>query len=223
MSYVPHHHGEPHDRHAPTTRGYVIRWARYYDPFVSIFTFGRRAQLRRATADLARIQPGATVLEVGCGTGDVALAAKERAGSSGAVYGIDPAPEMIAVARGKAARAGLAVDFQVGLIEALAFPDATFDVVLSSLMMHHLPDDLKRRGLTEIARVLKPGGRLLIVDLKRPTTRIARTMTTLFLHGALREGIRDLPPLMHTAGFTQVQAGDMRFRLLGFVIGQATK
>jgi hypothetical protein len=45
----------------------------------------------------------------------------------------------------------------------------------------------------------------------------------LFLHGALREGIRDLPPLMHTAGFTQVQAGDMRFRLLGFVIGQATK
>src|SRR5204863_5051830 len=130
--------------------------------------------LRRTTVELAGIQPAERVLEVGCGTGDVAIAASERTGTGGAVYAIDPSPEMIAVARDKAARARRAVDFQVGVIEALAFPDASFDVVLSSLMMHHLPNDLKRRGLAEIARVLKPDGRLLIVDFKRPTTRMGR-------------------------------------------------
>jgi demethylmenaquinone methyltransferase/2-methoxy-6-polyprenyl-1,4-benzoquinol methylase/phosphoethanolamine N-methyltransferase len=198
----------------------MIRWARYYDSFVSVFTLGRRTQLRQATVALAGIQPGATVLEVGCGTGDVALAACERAGAGGAVYGIDPSPEMIAVARDKAARLGRAVDFQIGVIETLAFPDASFDVVLSSLMMHHLPGGLKQRGLTEIARVLKPGGRLLIVDFKRPTTRWARMMNHLFMHGGLHEGVQDLPALLHTAGFTQVQIGDTRFGMLGFVIGQ---
>ncbi len=192
MSHLPHHHATPRDTQAPATPGMVIHWASYYDMVVNLFMLGRRSQLRRATVELAHIQPGATVLEVGCGTGDVALAARERAGSGGSVHGIDPSPEMIAVAREKAERAGVAVEFQVGVIEALAFPDASFDVVLSSLMMHHLPGDLKRRGLAEIARVLKPGGRLLIVDFKRPTTRMARALLTLLFHGALREGVQDL-------------------------------
>ena len=56
------------------------------------------------------------------------------------------------------------IEFQIGVIERLPFPDQTFDVVLSTLMMHHLPDPLKRQGLSEIARVLKPGGRLVIAD-----------------------------------------------------------
>jgi ubiquinone/menaquinone biosynthesis C-methylase UbiE len=218
-----HRHPARSDAHSPATRGSVIHWASHYDSLVGLLLLGDRARLRRATVDMIPIQPGARVLEVGCGTGDVALAARERAGSDGAVYGIDPAPEMIAVARDKATRAGLAVDFQVGVIEALAFPDASFDVVLSSLMMHHLPDDLKRRGLAEIARVLKPGGRLLIVDIKRPTTRIGRALITLSFHGGLRAGVQDLPKLLFEAGFTQVQAGDMRFTLLGllgFVVGQ---
>jgi len=201
----------------------VIHWASYYDMVVNLFMLGRRSQLRRATVELAHIQPGATVLEVGCGTGDVALAARERAGSGGSVHGIDPSPEMIAVAREKAVRAGVAVDFQVGVIEALAFPDASFDVVLSSLMMHHLPGDLKRRGLAEIARVLKPGGRLLIVDFKRPTTRMARALITLLFHGALREGVQDFSTLVEQTGFTEVQVGDLRFGALGFVAGRVAK
>jgi ubiquinone/menaquinone biosynthesis C-methylase UbiE len=181
---------------------------------------GRRAQLRQRTVALANIQPGERVLEVGCGTGDVALAASASVGPSGAVAGIDPSPEMIAVARAKAARAGRAVDLQVGVIEALAFPDASFDVVLSSLMMHHLPDDLKREGLAEIARVLRPGGRVLIVDVKRPTGRLGRAMLTLMLHGGLQHGVQDLPPLLRAAGFTQIDVGNTGFRTLGFVRGQ---
>jgi ubiquinone/menaquinone biosynthesis C-methylase UbiE len=169
------------------------------------------------TVDLAQIQSGDTVLEVGCGTGDVALAAKARAGAAGVVYGIDPAPEMIDAARAKAARQGAAVDFQIGLIESLAFQDASVDVVLSSLMMHHLPDDLKRRGLAEIARVLKPGGRLLIVDFKRPGSRLGHLLAALSGHNALATAVQDLPPMARAAGFVDIEAGDTDFRMLGFV------
>jgi len=219
MAHI-HHQPDPRAAHPPATRGRLIRWARYYDSSVSILTLGHRQQLRQATVALARIQPGARVLEVGCGTGDVALVASRQVGSSGAVYGIDAAPEMIAVAQAKAARMGVAVDLQVGLIESLAFPDASFDVVLSSLMMHHLPDDLKRQGLAESARVLKPGGRLLIVDIKRPTSRLERALGHVLFHGGMRIGVQDLSPLLRAAGFTAVEAGETGFPMLGFVRGQ---
>src|SRR5215212_4293465 len=175
---------------APATRGSVIHWAGHYDQMVSLLTLGRRRRLRSMTIALAGIQPGDRVLEVGCGTGDVAIAACGPAGPHGSVSGIDAGPEMIAVARAKAARAGVAVDFRLEPIEALTYPDATFDIALSSLMMHHLPDDLKRQGMAEIARVLKPGGRLLIVDVKRPTTRLGRALNGLMMHGRLTTAIQ---------------------------------
>jgi ubiquinone/menaquinone biosynthesis C-methylase UbiE len=181
---------------------------------------GQRPRLRRTTVALARVQEGDVVLEVGCGTGDVALVAGAQSGVTGRVSGIDPSSEMIAVARAKAARSRIRVDFQIGVIEALPFPDASFDVVLSSLMMHHLPDDLKQLGLAEIARVLKPGGRLLIVDMKRPTNKIGRGMLTLAFHGGLASGVEDLPALLQGAGFTDVETGETGFWSLGFVRGQ---
>lgn len=220
MSHFHHRPASREGEHAPASSGLIIHWARFYDTLLSLLTLGRRAQLRRASIELAGIQPGARVLEVGCGTGDLALAARAKSGADGVVYGIDPAPEMIAVARDKTARAGLAVDFRPGVVEALAFPDAGFDIVLSSLMMHHLPDELKRRGLAEMARVLKPGGRLLIVDFLRPTTHLELIRIGVLLHGALRVGVQDLPALMHEAGFTEVQTGRMPVGALGFALGR---
>ena len=205
---------------APATRGSVIHWAGHYDQVVSLLTLGRRARLRSMTIALACIQPGDRVLEVGCGTGDVALAACAPAGPHGSVSGIDAGSEMIAVARAKAARAAVEIDFRVELIEALSYPDASFDIVLSSLMMHHLPDGLKRQGLAEIARVLKPGGRLLIVDVKRPNTRLGRILNRLMLHGRLQTAIQDLPAMLHDAGYIEIEAGATEFRTLGFVRGQ---
>jgi ubiquinone/menaquinone biosynthesis C-methylase UbiE len=140
-------------------------------------------------------------------TGTLALVAKQRVGATGRVAGIDPAPPMIARARRKAARRGLAIDFQVGVIERLPFPDRAFDVVLSSLMMHHLPDALKQQGLREVARVLKPGGRLLVLDAKRPA-------------GPWQSGIQDLPVLMRAAGFSRIDTGEARFLGLGFALGR---
>lgn len=205
---------------APVTTGRTIGWARHYDAAVAILTLGRARAIRAATADLARIAPGESVLDVGCGTGDVTMKAHMRAGAAGRVHGIDAAPEMIAVARQKAIRAGLEIDYRVAAVEALPFPDANVDVVVSSLMMHHLPDDLKGRALTEIRRVLRPGGRLLVVDLKRPTGHLGRMALSLVGHRQVRSGVQDLPVLLEAAGFTAVAAGETGFRSLGFARGQ---
>jgi demethylmenaquinone methyltransferase/2-methoxy-6-polyprenyl-1,4-benzoquinol methylase/phosphoethanolamine N-methyltransferase len=198
----------------------MIRHANHYDTVVRLLTLGRDRAIRQMTAEMAQIQPGDSVLDVGCGTGDLTLVAKAWAGPTGSVYGIDAAPEMIAVARRKAAQAGVDVDFQVGLIEDLSFPDRHFDVVLSSLMMHHLPGDLKRRGLAEIYRVLKPGGRLLIVDLKRPTSHASRALMALLLHRGMHSGVQDLAAILEEVGFADVEAGETRFGVLGFVRGR---
>src|SRR3989442_8696368 len=147
------------------TEGRTIRCARRYDLFVFLFTLGQAGRLRSRTADLARLIPWEAVLDVGCGTGDLTLEVARRVGSSGLVAGIDAAPEMVARARQKARRHHLAIDFRAEPVEKLFFADQTFDVVVSSLVFHHLPDGLKRQALAEIHRVLKPGGCLLLVDL----------------------------------------------------------
>jgi ubiquinone/menaquinone biosynthesis C-methylase UbiE len=201
----------------PHTEGTLIRWAPYYDLAVNVTTLGQARRLRKMTIDLARIDPGDSVLDVGCGTGEVTLLAKTRA-KQGSVYGIDPATEMIALARKKAARKGLDIDFRVGVIEALPFPDSSLDVVTSSLMMHHLPEKLKERGLAEIYRVLKPGGRLLIVDFLRPTGSFLNHLFIAFTrHHGLRSGVEDLQGLLNEAGFKQVQKLDKKVLVIGFV------
>ena len=203
------HHREPGGGSAPQTRGFVWNWARRYDLLMGMVTLGREQVFRQRIADLARLQPGESVLDVGCGTGTLAIVARQRVGETGRVSGIDPSPQMIARASRKAERAGLAIDFQVGVIEQPSFPDQSFDVVLSTFMMHHLPDDLKRRGLREIARVLKSGGRLLVLDMKGPA-------------GPWKTRIADQPALMKEAGFSQVETGEARLSRipgLSFVLG----
>ena len=210
----------PSSESALTTKGITIHWAHQYDLAVKLLTLGKDRSIRQKTLNLAHIQPGENVLDVGCGTGDLTLLAKSAAGPSGTVFGIDASPEMVAVAQHKATQSGFAVDFQAGLIENLTFPDSTFDVVLSSLMMHHLPDETKRQGLAEIHRVLKPGGRLLAVDFKRPTSGVERLIQPFLFHRGLSLGVQDLPPLMEAAGFQHVETGDAGIPMFGFARAQ---
>jgi ubiquinone/menaquinone biosynthesis C-methylase UbiE len=185
----------------------VLVW--FADTFV---LRGTLRKLRDHTIDLAQLQPGESVLDVGCGTGALAMETYERVGATGRVYGIDPGPKQIARARFKAERASLPIDFQVGVIEQLAFPDQSFDVVLSTLVMHHLPDDLKRLGLAEVARVLKPGGRLVIVDFKRAQMQQGQPARL----GAGSLGLQDVPQLLSEAGFEHLESGEIPFpRLMG--------
>lgn len=154
-----------HDQRAHHTGGMVIRWPGVYDLVMKTFFLGREQRVRRKVIAAAGLRPGELVLDVGCGTGTLALLAAEAVGPRGRVYGVDPAPEMVHRAREKAARAGAEVRFEVGLIEALDFPDQSVDVVISMLVFHHLPsDELQRAALSEVRRVLTPGGRLVLVD-----------------------------------------------------------
>jgi ubiquinone/menaquinone biosynthesis C-methylase UbiE len=118
--------------------------------------------------NLARLEPGESVLDVGCGTGSLAIAAKRKVGAQGCVCGIDAPPEMIARATAKTANWRIDVPFKTAVAEALPFADATFDVALSTLRLHHLPRKIRQQCLSEIQRVLKPGGRLLVVDFAKP-------------------------------------------------------
>jgi ubiquinone/menaquinone biosynthesis C-methylase UbiE len=131
-----------------------------YDPFT--WLFGVRSAHRRL-ADQAGIGPGDRVLEIGTGTGNLALLVAKRHPAA-EVVGLDPDPLALASARSKAERRGLRVQWDLGTAGELPYPDGSVDRVLSSLMFHHLDEDEKRRALTEVRRVLKPGGRLHLMD-----------------------------------------------------------
>lgn len=209
-SLAHHHHSAAGQEPATETRGLVMDMGWRYDLMVGFFDTaifrGKLRALRQRVVDLARLQTGEAVLDVGCGTGTLALLAKERVGATGRVAGIDPGPRQIARARAKAARRRLPIDVQVGVIERIPFPDRSFDVVFSTLMMHHLPDDLKRDGLAEIARVLKPGGRLVMVDFKRGAKHQGQSARL----GAGALGLQDQPALLMDAGFSRIDSGDIK-------------
>jgi demethylmenaquinone methyltransferase/2-methoxy-6-polyprenyl-1,4-benzoquinol methylase/phosphoethanolamine N-methyltransferase len=183
------------------------------------FAFGRF--LRRthaAVVELSAVRAGERVLDVGCGTGSLAIALKASAGPAGPVHGIDASEEMIAVARRNVSKAGVDVNVQVALAEALPFPDRTFDLVVSQLAVHHWPDDLKPSAFREMRRVLKPGGRCLIVDFEPPRSSLGRLVGRVVVgSGMMRINVADYRPLLENAGFTQAEAGRTRHSLLSYV------
>ena len=208
-----------HIEGAPDTGGLVMNLGWRYDAMVFVIDRvvfgGGLSGLQRRAIELADIHPGDNVLDVGCGTGSVAMLAKERVGKSGRVVGIDPGPRQIDRARRRAARRGAAVEFEVGVIERLTTPDQSFDAVLSTMMMHHLPIELKRRGFAEVARVLKPGGRFAIADFRASAKREGERAK----FGADESDFDDIPPLLTAAGLTVIETGDIGLRRIPGVRG----
>lgn len=213
-----HDHQKPVADSAPETAGITLHEAGRYDFFSRLIGLGVNQGNSRMVVEMAGLKPGDRVLDVGCGTGNLTLTAKARVGESGSVTGIDASPEMVDRARKNALRTGLAVEFQVGLIEKIPYPAASFDAVINRLMIHHLPDYLKRQGLAEILRVLRPGGVLFIADFGAASNSLLGHLALVFsMHRRMLTGTIALVSLVKQAGFGDVTSGPTRSAFLAFV------
>jgi ubiquinone/menaquinone biosynthesis C-methylase UbiE len=137
---------------------------RVYDPLVRFTT--REGLFKRLLIEQAAPAPGQRVLDLGCGTGTLAIEVKRREPAA-EVVGLDADPEMLAQARRKAEEVGVELELTEGFSTELPYEDGSVDLVLSTLFFHHLDPDPKRQTVREIARVLRRGGELHVADWGR--------------------------------------------------------
>jgi ubiquinone/menaquinone biosynthesis C-methylase UbiE len=190
---------------------------RFYDPLV------RRAfhesAFQRRLIEQAAIGPNHRVLDLGCGTATLALLILQIQPQA-FVVGLDRDQEILNIAKGKAAHAGLDLALHCGMAFQLPYASDCFDRVLSSLLFHHLPPAEKRRTLSEVWRVLRPGGELHFADWGKAEDW---RMRTAFLLVQLLDGFKNtsenvngkLPELLNGAGFVDVCETERLRTILG--------
>ena len=203
----------------PTTKGLVLHKAFLYDMLLWFLSRGKEGEMREKALRLARLSSGESVLDIGCGTGTLAIAAKRRVGATGMACGVDASPQMLARAIKKACKAGLEVDFRNAAVEALPFRDSQFDVVLSTLMLHHLPEKLRQECLREVRRVLKPGGRVLIIDFGPPEPRQKSIIDHFHHHG--HASLPSMIELVQRTGMEVAESGAVGISNLNYVYAAA--
>jgi ubiquinone/menaquinone biosynthesis C-methylase UbiE len=184
----------------------------FYDLLTRVLGMGRVYDELVAQAELA---DGLRVLEIGCGTGNVTVRAKRGAPGTDMI-GLDPDPLALARAQRKA-RGMTGIRFERAYAQELPFADGEFDRALSSMMLHHLDEDVKAGALVELHRVLRPGGRLHIVDIGGHTTAhhgLAARWTKDNPHAAGNLGDA-IPRLLRSVGFDCTEVGTRRHRLIG--------
>jgi len=154
------------------------RSAQHYDRACHIMSFGSGQRYRRAALERAGIERGMTVLDVGTGTGLLAREVAHRLGGAGRVVGIDPSAKMMA-----AGRRHLNIGFVQGLGEGLPFPAGRFDFVTMGYALRHVAD--LDRAFEEYRRVLKPGGRLLLLEITKPASAIGNLLARCYFGTAV--------------------------------------
>ncbi len=184
-----------------------------YDPLTRALGM---ASAHRRLIDQADLRPGHRVLEVGCGTGNLALLAKREYPDTH-VVGLDPDPKALARARRKAAREDLFVQLDPGFAGELPYPDESFDRALSAFMFHHLEPAEKREALREARRVLRPGGCLHLLDFGGAKERSDGLVARLSHRSQrLRDNFGDrIPTLMREAGLADPVEAGHRVTLVG--------
>jgi ubiquinone/menaquinone biosynthesis C-methylase UbiE len=179
---------------------YRHRFTDFTDALVPVYNRAFRVLMGRAhdtfrerVLELAAPENGEHLLDAGCGTGLTALRIAARHPGC-KVHGIDISPRMIDAARQEAEKQGLAVEFRVGSITGLSYPDAAFDVVITNIMFHHLDLVEKRQAVAEVVRVLKPGGRYISAEFGPRANnalqrRLAKGEYTLYPNHLLEAGL----------------------------------
>jgi ubiquinone/menaquinone biosynthesis C-methylase UbiE len=197
------HEGTGPHEHA----GELIRRARRYELVAGFGFLGRRRRVYDGLVALSGARPGDRVLDVGCGTGYLTRRAARAVAPEGRAVGIDPSQAVIDYA---AAHAPAGCTFATATAQALPYPDASFDVVLSSLAMHHVPADDRPAALREMSRVLRPGGRLFVVDFNGLPRhlRVLNLLGALSKHGDRHHDTVDLVGLLTEAGLHVTASGD---------------
>lgn len=179
---------------------------RFYDPIVALTT--RERTFRGALVAQAAVGSGHDILDLGCGTGTLAVWIK-RTEPAARITGLDGDDAVLVRARQKAARAHVSIRFEKGLSADLPYPAQRFDRVFASLFFHHLSPTEKQCTLAEVFRVLRAGGELHIADWGRPTSSLMRL---LFLGIQMLDGFENtrqhvagqLPGLLSSGGFEEV-------------------
>jgi ubiquinone/menaquinone biosynthesis C-methylase UbiE len=195
-----HHHGD--------AGGGPITYPRLYEIMAEVGFAGRRRVVFTRLAALTQARPGDQILDVGCGTGYLTRLLTPLVGPDGQVTGLDPSPPMIEHAR---RRAPGNCTYVVGEGQALPFPDTSFDVVVSSLAIHHMPTAARADAVAEMFRVLRPGGRLVIAEFRPPDNALAARLIRIVAGPAMRPSMPELlPTLIPAAGFRIVSTGTLK-------------
>jgi demethylmenaquinone methyltransferase / 2-methoxy-6-polyprenyl-1,4-benzoquinol methylase len=152
----------------PQVRAMFDRIAGLYDRMNTVMTAGLHHEWRRRAVQLAAVAPGDRALDVATGTGDLALELARRVAPTGEVIGVDFAERMLELARIKAVAAhpGVAIHFDTGNALALEFDDGEFDAATVGFGARNFSD--LERGMSEMARVVRPGGRVVVLEITTP-------------------------------------------------------
>jgi len=183
----------------PAPQGSTIERIRTYELTTAIAFGGRRRSVYRRVVALSGARPGDRVLDIGCNGGYLARLLAAAVTPGGQVTGVDPSQPAIAHA---ARRAPANAAFAVGAAQDLPWPDGSFDVVTSTLAVHHITEADRATAFAEMFRVTRPGGRLLIADF-RPSRWHRGPHGMKHAHGI------DLAALAETAGFRVEASGDL--------------
>ena len=187
-----------------------------YDPLVSWLGFDRA---RRELIAQANISAGQRILDIGCGTGTLAVMLK-RNHPDLEVIGLDPDPKALQRAKTKAKRAGVSLQLDQGFADELPYAEHSFDKVFSSFMFHHLEDRDREKTLREVWRVLKPGGSLHLLDFLGDHEHGSHGFLKRFIHSHAElkdNSVTRIVQLMQRAGFANAEKMKENHMLYGLL------